>query len=130
MSVTANKELVREFYAQAINGRDASACERLLAPDFIHNGEHRGADGQRQAVETFLSAFSPMDHEITILFAEGDLVCAHQRWSGRHVGDYQSHPATDREVSFNSTTILAVRDGQITEAWDEVDVARLLAQLS
>jgi predicted ester cyclase len=126
----ANKNVVREFYDQAINGRDASACETLLTADFTHNGEQRGRDGQRQAVEVFLGAFSPLRHEILIILAEGDLVSAHQRWSGKHVGEFLGHAATGREVSFTSTAILKLRDGQISEAWDEMDAAGLIAQLS
>ncbi len=37
--------------------------------------------------------------------------------------------ATGREVEFTSTAFLRVADGLIAEAWDEVDVAGLLAQL-
>lgn len=34
-------DVVRRFYAEAINGRDSSACERLLGEQFVHNGERR-----------------------------------------------------------------------------------------
>jgi predicted ester cyclase len=127
--VTKNQDVVREFYAQAINGRDPSACKRLLTADFTHNGEQRGRGGQSQAVEAFLDAFSPLHNEILIIFGEEDLVCAHQRWSGKHVGEFLGHPATGRDVSFTSTAILRLRDGQISEAWDEMDAAGLLAQI-
>jgi hypothetical protein len=30
---------VQRFYADAINGRDLSAVDRLLTEDFVHNGE-------------------------------------------------------------------------------------------
>ena len=129
MSLEADKAVVRDFYDQAINGRDSSACERLLTTDFVHNGEQRGRDGQRQAVELFLGAFSPLQHEILIIFGEGKLVCAH-RWSGKHVGDFLGHAATGREISFTSTAILELRDGQICGAWDEMDAAGLVAQIS
>jgi steroid delta-isomerase-like uncharacterized protein len=127
--VSTNKDVVREFYARAINGRDASACETLLTEDFVHNGEPRGRDGQRLAVEAFLDAFSPLRHEIVIILAEDDLVCAHQRWAGTHVNDFAGVPATGREVGFTSTAILKIREGQIAEAWDEIDLAGLLGQL-
>ncbi len=38
------------------------------------------------------------------------------------------HPPNGRQVSFTSTAILQVRDGQIAEAWDVIDIA-LAAQL-
>jgi steroid delta-isomerase-like uncharacterized protein len=125
----SEKDVVREFYARAINGRNASACETLLTEDFVHNGEPRGRDGQRLAVEAFLDAFSPLRHEIVIMLAEDDLVCAHQRWEGTHVSEFAGVPATGREVGFTSTAILRIREGQIAEAWDEIDLAGLLGQL-
>lgn len=129
MSLNANKDLVRELYAQAINGRDASACERLLAEDFTHNGERRGRDGQRAVVEEFLEAFSPLRHEILLILAEDDLVAAGQRWSGTHAGEFAGHPATGRDVVFTSTAIFRIRDGEIAEVTDQLGLAELEQQL-
>ena len=126
----ANKELVRRFYREAIVERDASACERLLSVDFVHNGEPRGRGGQRQAVEYFLAAFPDLRHEIELAIAEDDLVAARQCWGGTHGGEFLGVAATGRRVEFSSTAILRVRYGLITEAWDEMDSGAILAQLS
>ena len=122
MSADANKELVRRFYREAIVERDSSACERLLSVDFVHNGETRGRAGQRQTVDYFLVAFPDLGHEIELLFGEGDLVAAHQRWAGIHGGEFLGVAATGRRIEFTSTAILRVarrphrrglgRDGQ------------------
>lgn len=125
----ANKELVRRFYAEAIGARDAGACERLLTEGFTHDGERRGRDGQRKAVEAFLAGFSDLRHEVLLILAEGDLVAAHQRWSGTHDGPFAGIPATGRAVTFTSTAILRIADGLIAEAWDEVDLLGLTTQL-
>jgi len=129
VSLEQNKEIVRSFYAEAINGRDAYACERLLSKGFVHNGVKRGAEGQRQAVAYFLAAFEPLRHEILLLLAEEDLVAAHQRWSGRHVGEFLGCAASGREISFSSTAVLKLRDGEIVRAWDEMDSGAVVAQL-
>jgi steroid delta-isomerase-like uncharacterized protein len=129
MGVEENKELVRRFYREAINERDAGACERLLSADFVHDGEARGREGQRQAVQYFLEAFPDLRHEIELILAEGDLVAAHQRWRGTHGGEFMGVAATGKRVEFSSTAVLRVGDGLIAEAWDEVDVAGLMSQL-
>ncbi len=129
MSVDANKELVRRFYREAIVERDASACERLLSVDFVHNGEPRGRLGQRQAVEYFLVAFPDLGHEIELILGEDDLVAAHQRWAGTHTGEFLGVAATGGRVEFTSTAVLRIRDGLIAEAWDEMDSGAILAQL-
>ncbi len=130
MSTEENKELVRRFYREAINERDAGACERLLGEDFVHNGEARGRQGQRQAVEYFLGAFPDLRNEIELILAEGDLVAAHQRWTGTHEGEFLGVEATGRRVEFTSTAVLRVESGLIARAWDEIDAAGLLAQLN
>jgi steroid delta-isomerase-like uncharacterized protein len=129
VSLDANKELVRRFYQEAINERDSGACERLLTDDFVHNGEPRGRTGQRQAVDYFLQAFPDLRNEIELIVAEGDLVAAHQRWRGTHEGEFLGALSTGKHVEFTSTAVLRIRDGQIAQAWDEVDVAGLLTQL-
>ena len=129
MDVVDNKNLVRRFYDEAIACRDLDAVDRLLAPDFRHDGQERGHAGQREAVAAFLDGFSDLEHEVLLCLGEDDLVAAHQRWSGTHDGEFLGVPATGRRVSFTSTAVLRVADGLITEAWDQVDVAGLLAQL-
>lgn len=125
----ASKQLVARFYAEAINARDLGAVDRLLTEDFVHNGERGGRAGQRSAVGAFLDAFSDLRNEIELMVAEDDLVCARQRWSGTQDGPFLGVAPTGRRATFGSTAILRIRDGLIAEAWDEVDVAGLLAQL-
>ena len=124
-----NKELVRRFYAEAINGRDLSAVDRLLAEGFVHNGERRGRDGQRAAVEAFLAGFSDLRNEILLILAEGDLVAAHQRWTGHQRRRVRRHAGDRARVEFTSTAVLRIEDGEIAEAWDEVDMLGLSGQL-
>ena len=129
VSLDDNKELVRRFYREAINGRDLDAVDRLLSEDFTHDGELKGHAGQRHAVAYFLDAFPDLHNEIELLVAEGDLVAAHQRWTGTHGGPFLGVDATGRSVEFTSTAVLRIQDGLIAEAWDEVDMLAVLQQL-
>lgn len=122
------KDVVRYFYAEAINGRDLGAVDCRLTDDFRHNGELRGRPGQRAAIAAFLDGFSDLHHEILIILAEGEFVSAYQCWTGTHDGPFLGSAPSGRFVSFTSTAILRVSGGQIAEAWDVVDIA-LAAQL-
>lgn len=126
----ANKELVRRFYAEAINRRDLGAVERLLAEDFTHDDQPRGRAGQREAVAAFLDGFSDLRNEILLILAEDDLVAAHQRWTGTHDGEFLGIAPSGRRVEFTSTAVLRIADGLIAAAWDEVDLLGLTRQLS
>jgi predicted ester cyclase len=130
VTADANKEVVRSFYSEAINSRDTYACERWLSKGFVHNGVKRGREGQREVVAYFLAAFEPLRHEILLLLGEDDLVAAHQRWSGRQVGEFLGCAASGREISFTSTAVLKVASGEIVQAWDEMDTAAIVAQLT
>ncbi len=113
-----------------INGRDIDAIDRLLTEDFRHDGELRGRDGQKPAVAAFLDGFSDLAHRIDQILAEGDLVAARQTWGGTHDGEFAGVAATDRRVEFGSTAVLEIREGMIAAAWDQVDVAGLMSQLT
>jgi predicted ester cyclase len=130
VSLEANKEVVRSFYAEAMNGRDSYACERWLSRAFVHNGVKRGREGQREIVAHFLAAFEPLEHRILLLLAEGELVAAHQRWKGRQVGEFLGCPPSGREVTFTSTAVLKIAGGEIVEAWDELDTGPIIAQMT
>jgi steroid delta-isomerase-like uncharacterized protein len=129
MAPDAAKEVVKRFYAEVINGRDPDAVDRLLTDDFVHNGEQRGRSGQKEAVRSFLDGFSDLHNEIELILAEGELVAAHQSWSGTHDGPFLGLGPTGRRVEFPSTAILRVREGRIAEAIDVVGIAELMAQL-
>ncbi len=71
-----------------------------------------------------------MRNEIELILAEDDLVAAHQRWAGTHEGEFLGVEASGRRVEFTSTAVLRIRDGLISQAWDELDTGAILAQLS
>ena len=120
---------MRRFYAEAINGRDLDAVTRLLTEGFTHDGNQLGSAGQREVVAGFLNGFSDLRNEILIILGEDDLVAAHQRWTGTHDGEFAGVPASGNAVDFTSTALLRIEDGQIAEAWDEVDMLTLMGEL-
>jgi len=80
-------------------------------------------------VAAFLDGFSDLHNEILLILAEGDLVAAHQRWTGTHDGSFLEIPATGRRVEFTSTAVLRIEGDLIAEAWDESDMLGLTHQL-
>ncbi len=131
--IEANKAKVREFYDRSHAG-DLAVYDEMLAPGFVNYGgpagELHGPEAFKQAYVGFAAAMSDFRTSIDLMVAEGDLVCVRQRWSGTHVGEFLGQPATGREVSFTSTAILEIRDGQIAAAWVDLDAAGLIQQLT
>ncbi|HTU14014.1 MAG TPA: ester cyclase [Solirubrobacterales bacterium] len=129
MGQTENIELVQRFYDEAINKQDGTACARLLTEDFVHNNEFRGREGQQAAVNELLAAFPDLENRIMMTVAEDDKVAAHSRWRGTHHGTFLGIEPTGIKVEFTSTAILLIHDGQIAQAWDEIDLMGLAVQL-
>ncbi len=129
MSAEANRELVERFYREVVNERKLGVIDELISDDFVHNGESRGREGQRQIYEEFLTAFPDLQTEIVEIVAADDLVAVHRRWTGTHSGTFQGVEATGRKVDFQSTAILKIRDGRIAEYHGVLDMLALMAQL-
>ena len=77
----------------------------------------------------FLTAFSNLVNTIEISFAQNDLVCVHEDWTGKHTGDFMGVPASGKNVKWTSTAILKIRDSKIAVAWDENDFLGLFMQI-
>jgi predicted ester cyclase len=129
VDLEGQKALVLQFYEQVINRGDLSAIDNLLSPNFVHNGEARGIEGQRAAIQTLLSALTDLHVSARATICEGDLVAVRQEWSGTHTGTFLGLSPTNRRVSFTSQAMLRIANGRIAEAWVNEDDLGLLRQL-
>ena len=117
------------FYDEVINNKKTESIGEFLTEDFTHNGESRGVEGQKQAVEMFLNAFEGLTNTQLIIFGSGNMVCVHSGWKGKHTGSFMNVEATGKDVSWTSTAILKFRGEKICEAWDENDFLSLFRQI-
>lgn len=131
MSIEANKDVVRAFYAQAATGeRDAE----LVAEDLRYHGpamlgDLRGRDAFIHLLSGFRSAFPGFETDIQTLVAEGDIVAVWHTHRGAHAGEFAGIPATGKQVVINGLELLRVADGQIAEFWHMDDFAGMLQQI-
>lgn len=129
MAGNANEELVERFYREVINERRLETIDELLSEDFCHDGERRGRAGQRRVYEQFFAAFPDLKSEVVEIFSSGDRVAVHRRWTGTHLGRFQEVEATGRPIDFESSAILVVDGGQISEYRGVLDLLRLMEQI-
>lgn len=125
--LAANKATVTSLYAEAIGGRDLDVLDRLIGEELVYNGVVRRRAEHREALARLLAAIPDLQVETELILAEEDLVSAHQRWTGTHSGSTPGPERGGRRLEFTSTTILRLREGQIAEVWDEVDLTGLLS---
>jgi predicted ester cyclase len=125
-----NKDIVNGFYEEIINNKNLDAIGKYLSEDFIHNGESRGLEGQKQVIqESFFNAFPDIKVNCEFFVYENDLVTVHNIWSGTHKGNFFGIAATNKAVQWQANAILKIKDGKIIQAWDENDFLALFMQL-
>jgi predicted ester cyclase len=83
----------------------------------------------RQRDEAFRSAFPDAQVAAELVLAEGNLVAAHLRASGTHLGTFQGCPPTGLEWTATCTAIYRVEAGRIAKAWINWDWLTVMEQL-
>lgn len=122
----------RRFYEEVINQQRLDLLDELFAPDYTNHGAPpdlpKGPDGERAFTGVFLAAFP--DGRVTLddVFAAGDKTAVRFHYSGTHTGDFMGIPATGKAFSAGGMNIFRVRDGKITDNWNQFDVFGLLQQ--
>jgi predicted SnoaL-like aldol condensation-catalyzing enzyme len=104
-----NKAIVLEAFDTLFNKRDYAAAERFWSDHYIQHSAHipPGRDGLFNLVK---SAPATMRYENGLIFAEGDKLMLHGRFSG--------HAAPKPWIVLD---IVRVEDGKLAEHWDVIE---------
>jgi predicted ester cyclase len=118
-----NKDVVRSYYAQVINGRDLDAVESFFA-------DERMVEGVRGGCFSYFTAFPDMHVSLDELIAEGDTVFLRSTLTGTHDGEYKGIPPTGRHVATECAEVFRIADGRFVGYWCLTNVAGLMRQLT
>jgi steroid delta-isomerase-like uncharacterized protein len=118
-----NKDLVRRYYDQVINGRDLDAVGDYFA-------DQRVAGWVRKGCFHYFQAFPDLHTALDEFVAEGDRVFLRSTLTGTHDGEFRGIPATGHHVAVDSAEVFRIADGKFVGYWCMVDVAGLMRQLS
>jgi len=102
-----NKQLVLKAFDEAFNKKDPAAYEKYWSPTYIQHSAHipPGRDGLKNLM---ISMPATLKYEHDMVFADGDYVILHGRYSGNG----------DQKVPFVITDIVRVENGKLQEHWD------------
>lgn len=118
-----NKEVVRSYYEQVLNGRDLDAAGDYFA-------DERMVEGVRRGCFSYFTAFPDLHMSLDELIAEGDTVFLRSTMTGTHDGEYKGIPATGRHIATESAEVFRVADGKFVGYWCLTNVAGLMRQLT
>lgn len=133
MSVEANKEIVRQFYA-AIQREDYEAVANLCHKDFKFylqvDTPILGAEGFVQSEKKNFDAFEGFIFKIETLLAEGNQVAAYMTFDGRQTGVLEGKEPKGARLHFSLMMLLTIAEGKIIEKrahFDRMDIHRQIA---
>jgi steroid delta-isomerase-like uncharacterized protein len=118
-----NKELVRRYYAEILNGRKLDDVSMYYA-------DERMVDGVRRGCFAYFEAFPDLHVSVDELIAEEDRVFCRSTMTGTHDGEYKGIPATGRHISAESAEVFRIADGKFVGYWCLANVAGLMRQLT
>jgi steroid delta-isomerase-like uncharacterized protein len=126
-----NEVVVRRFF-ELMDAHRFDEIESVFAPDLrFHLGSATMTrDGLVSFIRGFYEAFPDWQHHVADLFSSGTRVVARAADHGTHRGDFQGVRATGRTVGLGQIAIYEVADGRIVEAWEQADLAGLMAQIT
>jgi steroid delta-isomerase-like uncharacterized protein len=134
MTPEQNKSIVRRFFDEVYNKGNLAVADELVAPDYVsHNQleiEVLGPEGIKRAASLQRSAFPDQMSLIQDLIAEGDKVVVRGVDQATHQGPFLGYPPTGKRVTFTWIDIFRLRDGQLAEAWLEINMESVRRQLS
>jgi len=118
-----NKEIVRNYYAEVLNGRDLDAVDKYFA-------DERMVEGVRRGCFSYFTAFPDLHVSLDELMAEGDRVFLRSTMTGTHDGEYKGIPPTGRHIAAESAEVFQVDDGKFVGYWCLANVAGIMRQLT
>jgi len=118
-----NKDVVRDYYARVINGRDLDAVSEFFA-------DERMVEGVRAGCFRYFEAFPDLHVALEDLIAEGDRVFLRSTLTGTHDGEYKGIPPTGRHVATEAAEVFRIADGKFAGYWCLTNVAGLMRQLT
>jgi predicted ester cyclase len=118
-----NKDRVREYYEDVLNGRNLEAVGDYFVDERVIEAVQRGCF-------SYFEAFPDLHLSIDELVAEGDRAFCKSTMTGTHDGEYKGIPATGRHIASESAEVFRVVDGRFVGYWCLSNVAGLMRQLT
>jgi steroid delta-isomerase-like uncharacterized protein len=131
----ANKLVVTRWFEQVWNQKDESAIDRMFHPDGKAHGFPdpesvlAGPDAFKTVHRSFCGAFPDLRVHIEDMVAEGDRVAVRWKITMTHLGDHVGFPATGKSGVLNGSSFVTIKDDQILDGWNQMDLQALFEKL-
>jgi len=105
--------------------------DELVADDFVQHAANvpPGKDGVKKFFQGLYAGFPDAHFTLDNIMAEGNQVATRFTITGTHQGPFLGIPATGKSIQFTGMALLYLRDGKITDNWNELDMLAAFQQL-
>jgi steroid delta-isomerase-like uncharacterized protein len=121
-----NKALVSNFFEEAWGKGKLAAVDTFMATDYIAHhipsGMPPGAEGLKQLISAYRTAFPDLKINLEDIFAEREMVAFRWSVSGTHLGEWLGVSPTANHVTATGITVFRIAFGKVMESWTSIDV--------
>jgi predicted ester cyclase len=131
----ANKLLLQRWFEQVWNQKSEAAIDEMFSKQGKSHGFPdadsvlTGPEPFKAVHRTFVGAFPDLHVDIEDIVAEGDRVAVRWRVSMTHLGDHLGFAATGKKGTLDGSSFLIVKDNQVMEGWNQMDLQGLMQRL-
>ncbi len=132
----ANETVLHRWFEEVWNQGHEDAIDELAAEDFVIHGLQDPSGNDVIGRETFKpffrqlrAAFPDMHFEIEDALTDGDKAFVRCRVTARHSGPGVTPAPTNKRVDFTGMCVARVKDGRISEGWNNFDLLTMYRQL-
>ena len=135
MSESANKALIQRWFEEVWNQGRESTIDELFHPQGKVHGFPEpdsiliGPPGFKEVHRLFHTIYGDIHVQLDELIAEGDSVAARWTTTAKHTGPGLGFPATGKTITLAGSSFTTCRIGQITEAWNYMDLTKTTLDL-
>lgn len=128
---------IHRWFDEVWNKKREDAIDEMLAPDVVGHGLQDpdgsdkivGPEAFKRLHRQFVSAYPDLHITVEDTVVEGDKIAARCKFTATHGGDGIGIAPTNEPVEFSGMLIVRVKDGRITEAWNQFDFMTMYTQL-
>ena len=130
-----NKQIVRRFNKEFIEGGNMDSFNEIIAPEFFNHTAPPGSPTGPEGILYFFNhllktAFSDFTVEVYDQVAEADKVTTRKAFHATHTADFFGVPASGKKVVMPVIDIIRLNEGKFVEHWGILDMHGLMTQIT
>ena len=130
------ERVIRTWFSEAWNKGNIEAAYRdLVHPDAVFHSVGQEGDklvgltGFRRLYDPVRAAFSDINFTVHDVVDAGDAAAVRWSCTAKHTGHDMGIAASGKTVTFSGIAMVHLRDGKVTDSWDEWDRLGFLTQI-